>query len=241
MDNFFKRDLRAVDYRMKAKENCDKQKDRLMVIFLIYLIVSIVVGIIDNATGSSVVLEDGTVQTTTWFSTVFSLITGGALILSFAEISKKVYLQNDVRNDDLLHGFKDFARSIKLYVLQSLYIALWTILLIVPGIVKAISYSMAFYIANDKKEFTAKECIDKSRQIMDGHKWEYFCLMLSYTGWILLSVLTFGVLLLWVGPRINQASYLFYLKVSGIGEKFEDALNETNAEEDNSSPFGNRE
>jgi uncharacterized membrane protein len=52
---------------------------------------------------------------------------------------------------------------------------------------------------------------------MKGHKWDYFCLLLSYFGWIFLSVLTCGILFIWVLPRINQASYLFYLDITGLG------------------------
>lgn len=240
MDNFFKRNLTSADYRRKAQENCDKQKNALIIIFLIYLVISIVVGIVDSLTGKTIILEDGTVEKTTWFQSIFTLLTGGAFAFSFAEISKKVYLKIDVKNEDLAYGFKDFARSFKLYILQSLYIALWTLLFIIPGIVKSISYSMAVFIANDHKELTATECIDKSKEMMNGHKMEYFSLVLSYLGWLILCVLTLGILTLWVTPRMNQATYLFYLKVSGIGQKYEDSLNEATQENDDMDPFGNR-
>ena len=54
---------------------------------------------------------------------------------------------------------------------------------------------------------------------MDGHKWDYFSLMFRYIGWILLCALTFGILFVWILPKMNQTSYLFYLKISGKGEQ----------------------
>ena len=74
---------------------------------------------------------------------------------------------------------------------------------------------MAMYVYHDNPTLSPKQCIDKSKKIMDGHKWDYFCLMLSYIGWILLSALTLGILLLWVLPKIQQATYIFYQYVSG--------------------------
>ena len=76
---------------------------------------------------------------------------------------------------------------------------------------------MATYIANENPDLTIKQCLKKSEEMMVGHKWEYFCLMFSYIGWALLSCLTLGILFIWVAPKMNQASYLFYLKVSGKG------------------------
>ena len=79
------------------------------------------------------------------------------------------------------------------------------------AIIKSLAYSMTYFILDDNPSFSVKEAITESRRIMDGHKGELLCLMLSYFGWILLSVLTLGVLSLWVTPRIQQATYLFYL------------------------------
>ena len=230
MERFFNKNLKALDYRIKAKEYCQKQDSKLTSIFAIYFVITVVVLVLDSVTGKTTVYPDGTVVKETWFQSIFTLITGGAFALSLAEISKKVYLDIELKTEDLFHGFKEFGRSISVYLLQSLYIALWSLLLIVPGIIKACSYSMTMCIANDNKELSAKECIAKSTEMMDGHKWEYFCLVCSYIGWLLLCVLTFGILSIWVLPKMQQAIYLFYLKVSGIGERIEDELENGSSE-----------
>lgn len=221
MENFFSGYLSAADYRRKAHENCNKQGNKLVITYLVYVVIMAIVLVIDGATGHSEINADGTVTTTTWFQGVFNLLTSGVFAISFAEINRKVYKNINVDPKDLFYGSNDFGRSFILYILQSIFTFLWSLLFVIPGIIKGIAYSMSYYIANDNKDLSASECIDRSKQMMDGYKWDYFCLMLSYTGWIILSVLTFGILFIWVLPRMEQAKYLFYLRISGLGEKME--------------------
>ena len=103
------------------------------------------------------------------------------------------------------------------YVMVSLFTSLWSLLFLIPGIVKSYAYSQALYIQAENPDMGWKECIDRSQKMMDGHKWRLFCLGMSYLGWAILCAFTFGILYLWVAPKMQQASFLFYLKVSGIG------------------------
>ncbi len=215
--NYYGSRLTCQEYRLRADRICDRHRLELNKVYLIYVLIMIVIGVINSLTGTTEVLPDGTEITSTWFNGLFDFIFGGAIMMGLIEISKKAYYNLEIKNKDLLHGFKDFVKSFLVYFLVSLYTALWAILLIVPGIIKMLSYSLALYVANDNPYMSANECITKSRELMDGHKWEYFKLIFSYFGWIILSVFTFGILLIWVLPRINQATYLFYLEVSGVG------------------------
>ena len=229
MDNFFKKDLCAKDYRLKASEKCNKLSNSLAVTFLVYLLISVAVVVLDNLTGTKEVVDYGGFEIevkNTWFNSIFSLISAGAFYISFVMISKKVYVGENVEVKNLFDGFKDFTRAFLINLLQSIYTFLWALLFVIPGIVKAFAYSMSYFIAVDNPGLSANECITKSKEMMNGHKWDYFCLMLSYIGWILLSVLTCGILFLWVAPKISQASYLFYLKVSGKGVQLEEAEQE---------------
>ena len=70
--------------------------------------------------------------------------------------------------------------------LQGLYIALWSLLLVIPGIVKTYSYAMTPYIMSEHPSLTANEAITESRRIMNGNKWRLFCLDFSFIGWELL-------------------------------------------------------
>ena len=72
---------------------------------------------------------------------------------------------------------------------------------------------MAYFVADDNEHFISSECIATSKRIMKGHKWDYLMLSFSYMGWILLDVCTLGILSFWLLPRMNMASYLFYLDI----------------------------
>lgn len=90
-------------------------------------------------------------------------------------------------------GLRRWKESFVLYLLMTVMIFLWSLLLIIPGIVKAFSYSMAPFIKAQHPELSARECLSQSRQIMLGRKGDLFRLMLSFLGWLLLSALAVGV------------------------------------------------
>ena len=115
-----------------------------------------------------------------------------------------------VRIENLFDGFKDYARVFLTNLLQSIYIVLWTLLLIVPGIIKSISYSQTFFVLKDNPELKNNAAIERSMAMMEGHKMEYFCLILLFIGWLLLGILTLGIGLLWVNPYIATATAHFY-------------------------------
>jgi uncharacterized membrane protein len=97
-----------------------------------------------------------------------------------------------------------------LHLLMSIYILLWTLLLVIPGIIASIRYSQAFYIMIDEPELTASEAINRSKEMMNGQKMKYFLLLLSFLGWYLLSILTLGIGLLWVIPYVYATQASFY-------------------------------
>ena len=148
---------------------------------------------------------------------VLAFIFTGPFAFSLAYISKNVFTGIEPKIKDLFVGIEKFTKTFVIQLLRIIFIILWGLLLVIPGIIKFFSYSMSYFIAIDKPNLTPMECIKESQNMMSGHKWEFFCLLFSYVGWLFLSILTFGVLLLWVTPRIQQATYLFYLQVSGLG------------------------
>jgi uncharacterized membrane protein len=97
--------------------------------------------------------------------------------------------------------------------MQGLFTFLWALLLIIPGIIKAYAYSMSMYIAIKEPRVQGIEAITRSKTMMDGHKMDLFLLDLSYIGWYLLSLLTFGILLLWVVPRHQTARTLVFNEI----------------------------
>ena len=116
---------------------------------------------------------------------------------------------------NLFVGYKDFSRIFTTIFLQGLYTILWTLLLIVPGIIKGLSYALTPYILKDNPELKNNAAIEKSMQMMDGHKMDLFILDLSFIGWVLLSMLTCGILVLYVEPYMMATKSAFYLELKG--------------------------
>ena len=111
-------------------------------------------------------------------------------------------------------GFSKFGESMAVYLLQVLYIFLWTLLFIIPGIIKSFSYAMSMYILVDNPNKGANECITESRQMMNGNKWRMFCYTLYFSLLMLLSVIfTLGIGLIWVMPHQEQTMYNFYQSI----------------------------
>ncbi len=93
--------------------------------------------------------------------------------------------------------------------LVGLFTSLWALLFIIPGIIAALSYSMTTYIFIDGEE-DAMECIRKSKKMMNGYKADYFVFNLSFIGWILLAILTFGLVFIYVVPYMAVSQCLYY-------------------------------
>ena len=112
--------------------------------------------------------------------------------------------------EDLFSAFDIFGSAFVLNLLITLKVFAWSLLFVIPGIVKAYAYSMAYYIKLDHPDYGWNACITASRQLMNGHKWEKFVLDLSFLGWIIVGSLCLGVGTLWVTPYMEAANAQFY-------------------------------
>ena len=99
--------------------------------------------------------------------------------------------------------------------LQGLYVFLWSLLFVIPGIIAGYSYAMTGYILAEHPELTASEAIEQSKQMMYGNRFRLFCLQFSFIGWDLLCTLTLGIGNLWLRPYKQAAEAAFYREVSG--------------------------
>lgn len=113
----------------------------------------------------------------------------------------------------LIDGYRDFVRIFLTLLLSSVYTLLWALLLIVPGIIKGLSYALTPYILRDHPELKYNAAIEKSMAMMEGHKADLFWLYLSFIGWILLCVLTLFIGLFWLHPYVNSTLANFYEEV----------------------------
>jgi uncharacterized membrane protein len=180
----------AKDYRQSAWKKLDKKWG---VAILSYLVYSLIYGAVSSFTG------------------IGGLIVGGPLVIGYIAIILTIVRGGDAKIEQIFDNFSGrFVSNMALFVLQYLYTFLWTMLFIIPGIVKSYSYAMSYYIMCDNPEMGANEAITRSREMMNGHKWQLFCLRFSFIGWILLSILTFGVLMIFVAPYMQAAEAEFY-------------------------------
>ena len=111
-------------------------------------------------------------------------------------------------------AFRNFPRKLGGSLWMGLFVFLWSLLFLIPGFIKAISYAMTQYILADCPNVKAKDALKLSMRMMDGHKWEYFVLGLSFLGWNLLSALTLGILsVFYVDPYMRSSFAQYYLEL----------------------------
>ncbi len=143
------------------------------------------------------------------------LIIGGPIMIGYDRFNLHLVDRQEAKFGDLFSAFDIFGQAFWLRLRMLLQIIGWTLLLIVPGIIAALRYSMASYIMAEYPGISAGEAIERSKAMMDGHKKELFLLELSFIGWILLSALTLGILSLWVTPYLQATTAVFYRKLAG--------------------------
>jgi uncharacterized membrane protein len=131
---------------------------------------------------------------------IIFLIIGGPMIVGVSIFSLALSRNRDPQFSQIFDGFKNFGVSLGAYLLYTIFVILWTILLIIPGIIASLSYSMTYFIIAEDHSIGPLEAIRKSKQMMYGYKWKIFCLGLRFIGWALLCILTCGIGFLWLIP-----------------------------------------
>lgn len=168
----------------------------------------IVAGIITNFTlGSTHVTSDGTIEGTTYnLGWLFYFVEVGLTYFMVKFVTDQKYEFND-----LFHFAKDFGRCIGASLLSGIFIFLWALLLIVPGIMKAFSYALVPYLlADDRyKNLSVTDILKKSEEMMKGHRMDLFLLGLSFIGWHFLAVFTLFILEIWIAPYQKTATVKF--------------------------------
>ena len=153
------------------------------------------------------------------------------LVLAVVSAGFVLFLMNTVRRTgacfgNLLDGFGMFGRIILLNLLEWLFIMLWSLLFVIPGIIAAYRYRMALYLLLDHPEMSVMQCIRESKRMMKGHKGELFVMDLSFLGWAILeSIPVFGYAVqVWTTPYISMSYVLYYEALRGA-ETVNDAGN----------------
>ena len=187
--------MTRVELKNEAKEQI---KGKIGILFLIFLIIAII------GVGSSFVPIVG------WFATIIIMPAFNiSLCMIFLNLAKK----EDISVGDVFKGFNITGKAVWLYIITNFFVFLWSLLLIIPGIIKAFSYSMASFILADNPELTAREALEESKRIMEGHKFDLFVLQLSFFWWYLLGAITFGIAYVYVVPYFEATMTNFYNEI----------------------------
>jgi uncharacterized membrane protein len=121
----------------------------------------------------------------------------------------------------LIEGLKkSLVNSIVAGLLNMVFVFLWSLLFIIPGIIKALAYSMYPYIIADNPEIDAMEALRRSEEMMRGNKTRLLSLFISFIGWFILSMFTFGIGLFFLMPYIQTSVANFYVDLRGPKVKY---------------------
>ena len=190
--------MNRIELKAKAKEQI---KGKIGILFVISLIISAI------SVGASFILSLIPVVG----SLIASIVVTPALTLSLIMVYLNVVKGGTPTVGDSFNGFNDFWAAFKVTFLVGLFTFLWSLLFVIPGIIKMYSYSMSFYVLAENKGKKALECIDESKKMTEGFKMDLFVLGLSFIGWMLLGAITFGIAYIWVGPYMNATYANAYL------------------------------
>ena len=147
------------------------------------------------------------------FPIILFVIMGG-ILYGTARVTVKTVRGESWRFEEVFCGFSTcFVKTILLYLLQAVLIFLWTLLFVIPGLVKSYSYALAYYLQQEPggAEAEPSELLAESSRLMNGYKWQLFCLDFSFIGWYILGALCFGIGTFFVVPYHQQARANFYL------------------------------
>jgi len=137
-------------------------------------------------------------------------IIGGTIELGFAAYLLKQHNKAIFELRDLFSQFDRFGQGFAQKFLRGLYVALWSLLFVIPGIVKSYAYAMTPFIMAENPDMSASDAIAASVELMDGHKGELFTLDLTFFGWSILAALSCNIGNLALNPYKNAARAAFY-------------------------------
>lgn len=151
-------------------------------------------------------------------------IIGGTVQLGYCSFLLKQHDGEKAEFRDLFSKFDQFGQGFLQAFLRGLYVALWSLLFIIPGIIKSYSYAMTPFIMAENPNLTASEAINLSKKMMDGHKGDLFWLGLTFIGWVLLSILTLNIGSIFLNPYVNAAYAAFYRQVKELTPSLQDSI-----------------
>ena len=202
------------ELRAQARERLEGKWGTFVLMTFLMLVIQTILQIPGYIGSLLEILSPENVLASLSFSNISNILSLLALPLSWGLTVSLLrnHREESVDLENLFDGFRGgrYTRVFCALFLVNLFTFLWALLLIIPGIIKAFSYALTPYIIMDEPELTARQAITRSCEIMEGRRWKLFCLYLSFIGWGILSLLTFGIGFLWLVPYMNASIAAFY-------------------------------
>ena len=145
------------------------------------------------------------------------VIIGGAGQMGYARFHLNLAEKKEASFSDLFSQFSRITDGVAMVFVRGFYIVCWTCLFFVPGFIKTYSYAMTPYVLMEHPEYSANEAITESRCLMDGKKWNLFCLTFSFIGWRLICSIQYIIpaVLLYTQGRLSGVTVLFLVGLMG--------------------------
>ena len=202
------------ELRAQARERLEGKWGTFVLMTFLMLVIQTILQIPGYIGSLLEILSPENVLASLSFSNISNILSLLALPLSWGLTVSLLrnHREESVDLENLFDGFRGgrYTRVFCAIFLVNLFTFFWALLLIIPGIMKAFSYALTPYIIMDEPELTARQAITRSCEIMQGRRWKLFCLYLSFIGWGILSLLTFGIGFLWLVPYMNASVAAFY-------------------------------
>lgn len=213
------------EIKKNARKNLKGKWHMMILITILYSIVSLAWNLIPN------IMDN-------WDSSfdLINIIVDSLLVFGYINIVLNVSRGNSIDIKLLFKGCAKCIKALGIKILMLIFVTLWSLLLVIPGFIAAISYSMTYYIWIDNPDIGINEAITRSRELTEGHKLQIFALLFSFIGWILLALTPALIIKLWY----PQAFYFLwtlgmilvepYIAVS-LADMYNKLINEKTVEE----------
>ena len=200
--------------RATLKENAKKslkgKYKNAIIVLLIAGVITFLVSFVSGIIGGALDFNENNTKT---LNSIISFFVIGLFYFGYLSFFLKISRNKEVEVNELWSKTNMYLSYLGVSILVGIIVSIGFVLFIIPGIILALMYSQVLFIMLDDEKIGITDAMKKSREMMNGHKWEYFVLILSFFGWMFLGILTFGILLFWVVPYMNVTTCNFYNKL----------------------------
>lgn len=221
--------MSSSELKIEAKERLVGKKKEAAIVILLVMVVTSVLGKLCGAftinstaldglnSGSSVVVSTESQTPMQMLGRIIFFVVNTFLSLGMTSYFLKISRGEDAKIEELWSKGKLLPKALAVGIISGVVVALGYLALIIPGIILTIAYSMTSYLLIDNPDMGILDILKNSRTMMKGNKWAYFCLGISFIGWLLLLLPTIGLLSFWLFPYIDVTFCAFYNNLIGKG------------------------